>query len=144
MILQALNHYYERLADDQQDIAPYGFSRQKISFCAVVESDGTLNGFEQVVSEVRRGKPIPQGVIVPGQSKPSGAGLTHVFYGTTQHTCSAWSRKVEEATGQRAVLRRFATGICPSKRNSTMPAFAPSVDSWPNGGPRESQITRNW
>ena len=79
MILQALNHYYERLADDQQDIAPYGFSRQKISFCAVVESDGTLNGFEQVVSEVRRGKPIPQGVIVPGQSKPSGAGINPCF-----------------------------------------------------------------
>ncbi|MCG3179512.1 MAG: hypothetical protein BIFFINMI_01848 [Phycisphaerae bacterium] len=80
MILQALNTYYERLAaDPDSDIAPFGFSRQKISFCVVLEPDGRLHGFEQVVSEVVNGRPIPKSEIVPGQNKPPGAGINPCF-----------------------------------------------------------------
>lgn len=80
MILQALNQYYDRLADDpKQDIAPFGFSLQKISFCIVVESDGTLASFQPVVSEVVKGKPFPESRIVPGQAKPPGAGVNPCF-----------------------------------------------------------------
>jgi CRISPR-associated protein Csd1 len=43
MILQALNDYYHRLADDEeQDIAPYGFRPQNISFCIVLSREGKL------------------------------------------------------------------------------------------------------
>lgn len=76
MILQALNQYYDRLANDgEQDIAPFGFSRQKISFCIVLERDGTLAQFQSEVSEVVKGRSLPQSIIVPGQSKPPGAGI---------------------------------------------------------------------
>ncbi|MBN1943902.1 MAG: type I-C CRISPR-associated protein Cas8c/Csd1 [Phycisphaerae bacterium] len=80
MILQALNQYYDRLAaDPKQNIAPFGFSRQKISFCIVVEPDGTLASFQPVVSEVVKGKPLPENLIAPGQAKPPGAGLNPCF-----------------------------------------------------------------
>ncbi len=76
MILQALNQYYQRLADDpEQDVPTFGFSLQKISFCTVIEPDGSLVAFQPVVSEVVKGRPLPQSLIVPGQGKPSGSGI---------------------------------------------------------------------
>ncbi len=80
MILQALNQYYERLQNDpDQDIAPFGFSRQKISFCVVIENDGSFVSFQPVVSEVVRGRSLPKKLIVPGQAKPPGAGINPCF-----------------------------------------------------------------
>ncbi len=46
MILQALIDYYTRLEKDSiaQQVAAFGFSRQKISFCVVLNADGALSG----------------------------------------------------------------------------------------------------
>lgn len=75
MILHKLVEYYDRLADDpEQDIAPFGFSRQKISFEIVLNPDGSLNGFH----DARRtdgGRVVPRLLVVPGQAKPSGSGI---------------------------------------------------------------------
>lgn len=79
MILQALNSYYERLQTDPDvDIAPFGFSRQKVSFCVVLNDDGTLH---EVIPENDgdAAKPRPKLLIVPGQSKSSGAGMNPCF-----------------------------------------------------------------
>lgn len=76
MILHALNSFYERLlADPQQQLPQYGFSVQKVGFCVVLNSDGSLHGFQPVVSEVIKGRSIPEQMIVPGQAKPSGSGI---------------------------------------------------------------------
>jgi hypothetical protein len=51
MILQRLAEHYDRIAasgDEDNQLAPPGFSRQKISFCIVLEPDGRLN---QIKSE---------------------------------------------------------------------------------------------
>ena len=79
MILQALNSYYERLqADSNVDIAAFGFSRQKISFCVVLNDDGTLH---EVIPENDgdAAKPRPKLLIVPGGAKPSGSGVNPCF-----------------------------------------------------------------
>ncbi len=82
MILPALIGYYERLvADPDEDIAPLGFSRQKISFCVTLNPDGTLRAIEdmRIPSDTGSGKPVPSQKIVPGQSKPSGQGINPCF-----------------------------------------------------------------
>lgn len=75
VILQALHNLYDRLADDPDyDIAPPGYSIQKISFVIVLEPDGRLFEIEDVRD--RGGKrPIPRRVRVFGGAKPSGSGL---------------------------------------------------------------------
>lgn len=79
MILQALTRYYERLADDpDQDVAPFGFSRQKIGFCVVLDEDGSLHGIQQV-GHAEKGRNVPEQMVVPGQSKPSGSGINPCF-----------------------------------------------------------------
>lgn len=84
MILPALIKYYDRLeADPNQDIAPLGFSRQRISFCIKLNPDGTLDAIEDMRlstdGESRSGKPIARQLILPGQSKPSGQGINPCF-----------------------------------------------------------------
>ncbi|WP_035355893.1 type I-C CRISPR-associated protein Cas8c/Csd1 [Edaphobacter aggregans] len=75
MILQRLAEHYDRMAaEGQREIVPPGYSRQKISFCIVLNPDGSLNQFESLLEHegrVKRARPM----IVPGQGKPSGQGL---------------------------------------------------------------------
>ncbi len=79
MILQALNSYYQRLATDPDvDIAPFGFSRQKISFCVVLNDDGTLHEFI-AENDGDPAKSRPKLLIVPGGAKPSGSGVNPCF-----------------------------------------------------------------
>lgn len=81
MILQRLVEYYDRLAGeaDTATVLPRpGFSLQKISFCVVLNPDGTLNSFESLF-EMVRGKKISRQLLVPGQSKPSGSGINPCF-----------------------------------------------------------------
>ena len=79
MILQALNSYYERLeADPQADVAPFGMSRQKISFCVTLNEDGTLHELTDL--RVESGKRlVPQSLVVLGNAKPSGSGINPGF-----------------------------------------------------------------
>lgn len=81
MILQRLAKYYDRLASDSASadtLAKPGYSLQKVSFCVVLEKDGTLNAIQSLLDPGLK-KPIPRQVLVPGQSKPSGSGINPCF-----------------------------------------------------------------
>lgn len=80
MILPALISYYDRLAAaPDSDIAPFGFSQQKISFCVELDTRGSLVRIADAREEVEdaRGKPrlLARSLVVPGQSKPPGSGV---------------------------------------------------------------------
>ena len=80
MILPALIKHYDTLVESGADIAQYGFSRQKISFCVHLDSKGALLGIRDMREESDRGgKLVARTVIVPGQSKPSGQGINPCF-----------------------------------------------------------------
>lgn len=79
MILQALNQYYLRLESDPGvDVAPFGYSRQKISFCVLLNDDGTLHDIV-VETDGNQDKPRPKSLIVLGGAKPPGAGINPCF-----------------------------------------------------------------
>ncbi|MEI8292998.1 MAG: type I-C CRISPR-associated protein Cas8c/Csd1 [bacterium] len=76
MILQALNDLYDRLASDPAyEIAPPGFSPQKISFRIVIKLDGSLVAIEDARTLDQKGKLQNTVMLVPGDAKPSGAGI---------------------------------------------------------------------
>ena len=75
MILRRLAEHYDRIvAEGAVSLAPPGFSMQKMSFCIVLNPDGSLNQFESLLNEEGK-KLVARTVIVPGQSKPTGQGL---------------------------------------------------------------------
>jgi CRISPR-associated protein Csd1 len=68
MILQALHELYSRLeADASYGLAPPGMSPQKITFCVVLNRDGSLFEIQSVESDRR--------ILVLGDAKPSGSGI---------------------------------------------------------------------
>jgi CRISPR-associated protein Csd1 len=81
MILQRLAEHYDRIAasnKDETQLAPPGFSRQKISFCVVLEPDGRLNSFQSLQEKIGS-KLVAQSMNIPGQGKPSGSALNPCF-----------------------------------------------------------------
>lgn len=98
MILQALDAYYQRLAaDPEQEIAPPGFSVQNIGFHVVINRDGSLHAIEAVEYD-DKGKPKTQKMRVPGQAKPSGAGINPcLLWDNATYLLSAVPEKREPA-----------------------------------------------
>ncbi|HNO80514.1 MAG TPA: type I-C CRISPR-associated protein Cas8c/Csd1 [Phycisphaerae bacterium] len=79
MILQALTNYYDRLeSDPDADVAGFGFSREKISFCMVLSPDGTPVQIDDIrVREEPKGKSTkarisPARMVVPDRGSRSG------------------------------------------------------------------------
>lgn len=76
MILQSLNELYTRLAGDPAyEIAPPGFSPQKIAFCIRIRLDGSLVQIEDARKPDERGRIQNDVMLVPGEAKPPGAGI---------------------------------------------------------------------
>ena len=75
MILQALHDLYDRFErDPEYDVAPEGYSLQRISFVIVLSQDGSLHG----IQDHREGEGAhrrPRVHLVPGEAKPSGSGI---------------------------------------------------------------------
>lgn len=79
MILNKLVDYYDRLASEPEaDIAPYGYSRQRISFAVLLRPDGTLLQFEDLRRDEGK-RTVPLSLVVPGQAKPTGSGFNPCF-----------------------------------------------------------------
>ncbi|MFC6645298.1 type I-C CRISPR-associated protein Cas8c/Csd1 [Granulicella cerasi] len=75
MILQRLAEHYDRMIASGDTYLPlHGSSQQKMSFCIVLNPDGTLNQFESMLQQEGK-RLIAQSLIVPGQSKPTGQGI---------------------------------------------------------------------
>ena len=76
MILQSLNDLYTRLAEDPTyEIAPPGFSPQKIAFRIRICPDGSLVQIEDARTPDDKGKLQNNVMLVPGEAKPPGAGV---------------------------------------------------------------------
>ena len=77
MILQRLCEHYHRIAADRHAAGPLpkrGYSLQKVSFCVVLEPNGSLHRFESLLHPEPHNT-VPRRLLVPGQSKPSGSGI---------------------------------------------------------------------
>lgn len=67
MLLKALATYYDRLAAGGTEALPtFAFSREKISFCVVLERDGRLHAVEDVRDSSGR-RPRPKELAVPSR-----------------------------------------------------------------------------
>ncbi len=77
--LLALDRLYDRLADDARyELARPGYSTQKVSFCVLLQPDGSLATIQDERDPSGK-KPLPRLLALPGQAKPSGQGLNPCF-----------------------------------------------------------------
>ena len=80
-LLPALVGYYERLEADEdvRDLAPPGFSREKIHAELVLEADGTIAAFNDIREHSPRGKLVPRSLLVPMIGSRQGTGMLPLF-----------------------------------------------------------------
>ncbi|MEI6051763.1 MAG: type I-C CRISPR-associated protein Cas8c/Csd1, partial [Opitutaceae bacterium] len=77
--LRALDLLYDRLATDARyDLARPGYSAQKVSFCILLNPDGSLAAIQDE-RDTSGKKPLARLLTLPGQAKPSGQGLNPCF-----------------------------------------------------------------
>lgn len=71
MILSALHNYYQRLVNSHEEgIAPFGFSREKISYALILSEDGRLLDVQDI-RDTSGKKPVPAILTVPQPPKRS-------------------------------------------------------------------------
>ncbi len=91
MILQRLAEHYDRIvAEGKSELAPPGKSVQKVSFCVVLNHDGSLHSFADL-RQLEGKKMRPVSLVVSGQSKPTGAGLNARFLWDNAEYMLGWS-----------------------------------------------------
>lgn len=77
--LRALDLLYDRLATDTRyDLARPGYSAQKVSFCILLNPDGSLSAIQDE-RDTSGKKPLARLLTLPGQAKPPGQGLNPCF-----------------------------------------------------------------
>ena len=81
MILQSLNELYHRVENDPDyEVPSTGYSIQKITFCIVINQDGSLHDIEDARTTIpASGKTkvriVPRQMAVPGENKPPGPAI---------------------------------------------------------------------
>ena len=116
MILQSLNQFYDRLESDSDDShTPFGFSRQKISFCVVLDHGASPIVIEDI-REVNGDRHVPRSLVVPGHAKPSGPGIHPGFLWDNQSYLLGYDPNTKDSNRAResfdAFRHRHLTAEC--------------------------------
>ena len=125
MILQRLAEHYSRIAasgDDDSQLAPLGFSRQKISFCVVLERDGRLNEIQS--TQRRKGRAlIATPMILPGHEKPSGQGINPSFLWDNASYMLGWASGADKLKRAASCFEAFRKRHLDLEAQISHPAF---------------------
>ena len=98
MILQALNHYYERLIERQEPgLSPMGYSPEKISYSILLNLDGTVAQVQDI-RDTSGKKPLPRSLNVPQPEKRTVGIKPNVLWDKTSYVlgCSATSKRADK------------------------------------------------
>lgn len=142
MILSALNNYYERLkSDPKSDIPLRGFSRQKIHFCLVLDSNGSLVQVQDL-REVVKGKPVPKLLIVPEPEKKSVNIVANFMWGNTGYVLGADEKeKPDRALKTFAAFRTLHHQLGDGVDDLGLKALLSFLDRWT---PERAAAIKNW
>lgn len=99
MILAALNDYYQRLLEQEDsEIAPFGYSQEKISYALILGPEGELLDVQDI-RDTSGKKPLPAGLVVPQPEKRTSGIKSNFLWDKTSYVLGV-SSKVGERVAQ--------------------------------------------
>ncbi|MEN6486735.1 MAG: type I-C CRISPR-associated protein Cas8c/Csd1 [Syntrophobacteraceae bacterium] len=131
MILQALKQYYDRLAASDDDAIPrFGFARQKIHFCLLLDRQGKL--VEDLDLRKHEGKkPLPAEKIVPEPVKRTGDIAPNFLWDNTGYVLGVDGKGKPERTARTfAAFKEFQHEIGDGLEDEGMKAVLLFLDGW--------------
>jgi CRISPR-associated protein Csd1 len=139
MILQSLHALYQRLRDDPAyEIAPPGYSLQKITFKVVLRIDGTLFVIHDVRQDGR-----PRQLRVLGVAKSSGSGLNPCFLWDNTGYMLGFKPRDSDPERTRVAFEAFRRRHLEVENEISSPAFSAVcrfLESWSPDRAREYPI----
>lgn len=151
MIFSALNHYYDRLAEEpdpdtgRSSVPVYGFTEEKISYVVVISTEGEVVDSRPLIEQVGK-KTRPRQLFVPASFKRSGKYTEKSFESGKDNAFFLWDKtayslgidkgaKSEDRTWVEARLpfmsfRRFHKRHLAETDDEGLRAFIAFLDKW--------------
>jgi CRISPR-associated protein Csd1 len=137
MILRSLKDYYDRLvAAGDEDIPKFGFARQKVHFCLVLNPRGELVAVQDLRSVVGN-RIVPLELIVPEPVKRTVGIAANFLWDNTGYVLGADNKgRPDRALQAFEVFRRYQHLVGDGLEDDGMKAVLEFLDSWkPAGAP---------
>ncbi len=145
MILQALDAYYQRLADDPSENVPrQGYSREKIHFALVLGQDGTLLDVHDL--RERQGKKVvPREMAVPAATKRTVGVSPNFLWDNTSYVLGADAKGKPERTRDCFLAFRELLRKAPADGDAGITAVLAFLDNWnPDAAPQAVSAFLPW
>lgn len=141
MILQALNDFYHRLLNAEEDIAKPGFGEAKISFTLVLDGEGSLLEVQDL--REKKGAKLRERLIrVPQAIKRSSGIASNFLWDNTSYVLGADAKgKPERALQSFAAFKELAHQLGDEIDEPEMRAVLSFLDSWE---PSQSSELQDW
>ena len=142
MILQALNDYYKRLAEDESSGIPLrGFSRQPVPFALEIAPDGEL--LQVLDLRVQNGKKlVPQQLVVPEAVKRTAGVAANFIWDNTGYVLGADEKgKPERAIKAFEAFRDKVRVVCAGVEDEGVAAVLAFLDAW---SPEKAVGLKHW
>lgn len=127
-ILQALDGYYDRMAARGEAEAP-GFSREKISFCVVLASDGTVVDVLDL-REASGKKLVPVLREVPAAVKRASNILPNTLWDKTAYVLGRTAGAVHRTAREHAAFKALHRDLLADAQDEGLRALARFLESW--------------
>ncbi|WP_415718961.1 type I-C CRISPR-associated protein Cas8c/Csd1 [Maridesulfovibrio sp.] len=139
MILQALNDYYIRMADDPDvDVPPFGFGKQGVHFCLTIDREGNLVGDPLDLRE--NGKPLR--IEVPGPETRANAVVSNFAWDNTGYVLGVDGKGKPERTAKTyTAFRELAQTILDGVDDDGGRALLSFFGKW---NPEQAENLKDW
>ncbi|WP_320007153.1 type I-C CRISPR-associated protein Cas8c/Csd1 [Maridesulfovibrio sp.] len=139
MILQALNDYYIRMADDPDvDVSPFGFGKQGVHFCLTIDREGNLVGDPLDLRE--NGKPFR--IEVPGPETRANAVVSNFAWDNTGYVLGVDGKGKPERTAKTyTAFRELAQTILDGVDDDGGRALLSFLEKW---NPEQAEDLKDW
>lgn len=134
MILAALNHYYHRLLaqDEEGEIAPYGYSQEKISYVLVLAPDGSLLDVLDI-RDTSGKKPLPRSLVVPQPEKRTSGIKSNFLWDKTSYVLGVSSKSGERTLQEHEAFKQFHREALANKDDPGLQALLGFLNTWSPG-----------
>ncbi|XSG85845.1 MAG: type I-C CRISPR-associated protein Cas8c/Csd1 [Methylohalobius sp. ZOD2] len=128
MILQALNSYYQRLADREQ-VPPFGYSEERISYALVISPDGSLVNVDDV-RDLSGNKPRARTIRVPQELEERTSGIRpHFLWDKSSYVLGVTANETKCAE-KHAAFKQFHKKILEGESDEGLHALLAFLERW--------------
>ncbi|MFE8070768.1 type I-C CRISPR-associated protein Cas8c/Csd1 [Marinobacteraceae bacterium S3BR75-40.1] len=130
MILAALNDYYHYLLDrEQEDIAPFGYSQEKISYALVLSPNGELVDVQDL-RDTSGKKPRARSFMVPQPEKRTSGVKSNFLWDKSSYVLGVSSKTGERVLQEHEAFKSLHADLLQHETDPSLRAVEQFLEQW--------------